>query len=280
MRRNEAKRVQADDSDSRMKQRNVIRASLLGLLLSGCHCPEAWRGYECGGGGTLTTHGTVARNQPGPASTTHATSVEHKLRPACELPGLKPTLIPGKNSLSVVPRCQEGYYSCWSACAEMILQYLDGADVRQCDQSNQSFQRLDCCGGHHLLVQGPHCDTAWFPDFEQWGYDYRYRPDDPLSWTEITGEISAGRPFAFSWSSLGPNPTGTAANVQEDEDAVSHLMVVIAYDEDPKQQTRALTCLDPAAKDPTAALIITYEEYTGEAGSHKHVEDFWNIRPK
>jgi hypothetical protein len=197
----------------------------------------------------------------------------------------KPAYSTGKTGaqvvLPVVPRCQEGLYSCWSTSTEMILEFLDGTLVRQCQQSNQAFHHNHCCGPNQILIVDPTCDSPWIPEFEQWGYTYNYREASPLDEMGVKGEIDSGRPFAFSWIREDPSvptPSTGATGVQTVQ--VAHMLVVIGYGVDVKTGGPAVVCLDPHPFQATDARIVALHDYNGFApGANAHAEDYVNIRP-
>src|ERR1043166_6667025 len=58
------------------------------------------------------------------------------------------------NPLPVISRAQEGYYSCWSTCAEMVMEFLEAGRIRQCEQANAAFNHFTCCVGGGVLNHG------------------------------------------------------------------------------------------------------------------------------
>ena len=184
----------------------------------------------------------------------------------------------GQVVLPVVPRCQEGLYSCWSTSTEMILEFLDGTLVRQCQQSSQAFHHNHCCGPNQILIVDPTCDSPWIPEFEQWGYTYDYREASPLDEMGVKGEIDSGRPFAFSW--IVENPTAATLGPGAQTVQVAHMMVVIGYGFDVQTKGPAVVCLNPHPFLATDARIVAHHEYDGSGlGAYAHAEDYVNIRP-
>ena len=120
-------------------------------------------------------------------------------------------------SLPVIERPQEGYYTCWATCAEMIMQYLGAGRIRQCEQANLAFNLFTCCTPESVVLRGggqAAGDAQWRPEFDKWGaFKFRYQQNTHLSWEVVTNEIFRNRPFAMSL------PQGT----------VSHLVVVVGY---------------------------------------------------
>ena len=184
-----------------------------------------------------------------------------------------------ENPLRVIPRCQEGMYTCWATSAEMILEYLGGGRVRQCDQANEAFHWQTCCGGNDLLILDPKCDSPWVPEFERWGYENDFRSQVPLSYSDVMAEIDAKRPFAFSWTARAETAV-TGAGTQAEPVRISHMMVIIGYGVDPKSGVQTVTFLDPAPFRQTDPVIVPYSEYDGTTGAYEHAEDYYGVRPK
>lgn len=219
-----------------------------------------------------------AEGSTGSASETESFFEDPVERPECReaRSSPQPNSVQGQNPLPVAPICQEGMYSCWSTSTEMILWFLGGGRVRQCDQANHAFRSLNCCGGNDVLRLG-NCDLPWYPDFEQWGYKFNHRWA-PLEWGQATGEIKAGRPFAFAWARRNPNTATAAASVQAT--TVSHMLVVIGYGTDSLSGVDVLIAFDPSPVRPTQAVMVPFTDYDGSSGDYTHAEDYWSIRPK
>src|SRR6185369_14429447 len=150
--------------------------------------------------------------------------------------GSQVIVLPFQNPLPVVPRHQEGAYTCWATCAEMIMEFIGGVRVRQCVQTDRPFYGSRCCDSSLYLNFFDNCDSPSFPEFGRWGYSFQYSPS-PLTWNQITNEFNGSRPFAFAWTRLN-SVTGASL-------PISHMMTVIGYDEGNGQQT--LVCLNPRA---------------------------------
>jgi hypothetical protein len=176
----------------------------------------------------------------------------------------------GQKTLNLPYYEQEGYYSCWAASAEMIMEFLGAGSVRQCEQAGVAFNHPDCCGADDRLKHGL-CDQQWYPEFRKWGFDFDLRYwdpvyfplGDPLSWDELANEICIrGRPFAFSWAKQA---------------GVNHMMVLIGFDG--TQGDRMITYLDPIPSVETDVAMVPYSVYKGE-GDYPHRDDYFNIRPR
>jgi len=183
-------------------------------------------------------------------------------------------MLPVGNPLRVIPRSQEGFYSCWATSAEMIMEFIGRVRVRQCVQAGQLNYGSTCCDAGRALIPGSDCDTPNLPDFRRWGFDYKYSLASPLDWTQVTREIDQGRPFAFSWTLTNPN-TGASSGI-------SHMMVVIGYDEGKGE--KALLCLNPRPLGSTDYLLVPFAEYAGKApaasgGLCIHEHDYFIISP-
>jgi hypothetical protein len=170
-----------------------------------------------------------------------------------------------ENPLQVVPRMQEGYYTCWSTSAEMIMDFL-GRHVRQCEQAAvPGTTASSCCGSDGLIVQHPDCDFPHFPEFERWGFTCKTRPaSQPLSWDDIVKEIDEGRPFAFSWMRSDLSAAGSQ---------VSHMLVVVGYSKSGDDASRMLLCLNPRPFAVADEVVVYFSDYfnngtTGPSGSN------------
>ena len=178
------------------------------------------------------------------------------------------TVPPHENLLRVIPVHQEGYYTCWAACAEMIMEFLGGERIRQCEQASVAFGLPNCCFGEGVVQPAGRGDTQWYPDFEKWGFDVDFAPSashprDHLTWEELTTEINQGRPFAFAWVENAP---------------VSHLMVLVGYHE--TGGDKRVIYLDPLYDDEHDAIQAAFSDYDGSSGNYAHTCDYFRIRPR
>lgn len=222
-----------------MKLLSVVTLSVTGLVLGSFCFPEPARSRDS----------VDAGNQPGNSEGEDGAEAR------------EPFII--SNPLSILPRDQEGYYSCWATCAEMVMEFLGGGRVRQCEQVHVAFplRSFNCCVGDGVLDHGL-CDAQWRPEFEKWGFDFDFRSKNPLTWEQLTTEIDEGRPFAFSWVVQPP---------------VSHMMVLVGYDEIGGE--RRVTYLEPWYGSETDAAIVPFSYYDGSSGDYPHRDDYFRIRP-
>jgi hypothetical protein len=186
--------------------------------------------------------------------------------------------LPVPNPLPVTPRKQEGYFSCWSTSAEMIMEFIGGERVRQCDQAGSALG--SCCDAKGNLIRGGDCDSPSLPDFGAWGYEAEHQFGKPLTWAEIQKEIDGGRPFAFSWGLIDSKGNSLG---------VSHMLVVIGYEEGNGQ--KALLCFNPRPLSVTRSLLVPFEEYEGKVSANAlvgpntsgnpitHEHDYYRISP-
>jgi hypothetical protein len=193
-----------------------------------------------------------------------------------------------QNRLPVVPLVQEGYYTCWSTCAEMITDFI-GEGIRQCQQASlpnpataAGIGLASCCDTDGKVVQHPDCDFPSYPDFERWGYACQVRPPHlPLNWTAIQNEIDSGRPFAFSWMRSDLSAAGAQ---------VSHMLVVVGYSQSGGDDSRMLFCLNPRPFAPADEVVVFFSEYSNTGNpatpfantappSYVHKSDYFDIRP-
>jgi hypothetical protein len=159
----------------------------------------------------------------------------------------------------------------------MVMEFLCGGRIRQCEQAGARFNRFDCCDPEGGLVHGG-CDEQGIPEFEKWGFDFVPRTwhatakpnGEPLSWTELTNEIWRGRPFLFTWVE---DPVNSE---------VSHMLVLIGYEE-PNPITgigRMVYYIDPLIDPETDAASVPFSYYTGESPEHPHRDDYFKIGPR
>lgn len=184
-------------------------------------------------------------------------------------------VLQSQNPLPVIERVQEGYFSCWAATAEMIMEFIGGVRVRQCVQAGRPMHISLCCDENWNLIRNLDCDSPNLPEFGRWGYDFSHRLRKPLDWNEITAEIDGGRPFAFSWTRTDPM-TGVSLGT-------SHMMVVVGYNEGNGE--KALLCLNPRSFALPDYVVVPLADYSGQssasapAGRYIHEHDYFLIRP-
>jgi hypothetical protein len=159
-------------------------------------------------------------------------------------------VLPLPNPLPVTPRDQEGFYTCWAACAEMIMEFVGGISVRQCEQADRPFYESLCCDENLELTRDPDCDSPGLPEFGRWGFYCEQRFQQPLDWNEVKAEIDGGRPFAFSWTRTDPT-TGASLGI-------SHMLVVFGYEE---AGPRVLVCFNPRPFAHTEVMLVPFEDY-------------------
>ena len=264
---------------------SILAAAVVALLPASCSCPRP--PYPCG------DVGSVCHPCPAPSDPPIYVVREYPVDADCE--NSKPAKVtPMGTSISVVPqyvlpvipRCQEGLYSCWSTTTEMVLEFLTGGLIEQCRQSNQAFDHAYCCGPNGVLIVNSACDSPWYPEFEKWGYDYDYRLEYPLNANEVTAHIfSAGQPFAFSWARnptppANPTGVGTVPGTGETQaDQITHMLLAIGYGVDVQTKEQALVIIDPHPFIRSDAAIVPHHEYDGSDQSYTHWEDYVRFRP-
>jgi len=144
------------------------------------------------------------------------------------------------------------------------MEFLGGGSIRQCEQANVAFNHSTCCVGEGVLARGL-CDQQWYPEFDKWGFDCDYSPDRPLSWEQLTTEITEGRPFLFSWRE------SPSVNI-------NHMMVLIGFDE--RGGERMVSFLEPLFAGETDSFQRPFSDYEGGSGGHPHIDDYFGIRPR
>lgn len=238
------------------KVRAAVSLTVGGLVLASCCCPP----MPCG------LRGAAEKGESG-----------QQREETVPDSGSRSLVLQFPNPLPVVPRDQEGFYSCWATSAEMIMEFIGAVRVRQCVQADRPFYVSLCCDGNGDLTRDPDCDSPNLPEFGRWGYDYRYRFEQALDWNGVRNEIDGGRPFAFAWTRTDLD---TGASL-----AISHMMVVIGYNEGGGE--RAVLCLNPRPFAHTDHLLVPLAEYVGRtpaamaapSGLYIHEHDFFMINP-
>ncbi len=162
---------------------------------------------------------------------------------------------------------QEQSQWCTYASMEIILDYLGAGLVRQCDIANKSRGYAgtshDCCVAAN--AEGI-CNEGDDFHFDQWGYNATFT-SSPLTFAQLTSEISNLRPIAFQWSWASGG---------------GHAMVVV--DVDTVESGDYVTVVDPGASDGDT-YAITYDEWVGYAApddphappSHTFAGSYYNI---
>jgi hypothetical protein len=196
--------------------------------------------------------------------------------------GSKFIVLQDRNPLPVVPRLQEGFYSCWSTSAEMIMDFL-GRHVRQCEQASRpGDDSLWCCTEQEeLKYHRLDCDDPNYPDFERWGFTARMQAPQPLGWEQLKYEINNCRPFAFSWMRNDLNAAGSR---------VSHMLVVVGYSQSGGPETQMLFCLNPRPFAVADEIMVPFTAYVGTSPTaygtantsvpgYTHLSDYFEIEP-
>lgn len=181
-------------------------------------------------------------------------------------------IVGSQNPLQVIPREQEGFYSCWSTATEMIMEFW-GKRVRQCEQSSRPGDNaVGCCDGA-MLKRDPACDAPSNPEFERWGFTCTLQVQQPLSWSQIVAEIDGGRSFAFSWTRNASSASSSS---------MSHMLVVIGYSQTAGPETQMLLCLNPRPFAIADEWVVPFVEYKGSGNQptgYTHEADFFGIQP-
>ena len=236
-----------------MKLPAAIGLLFVVAFLGSCCCPE-----KAGGGYTNPKGTAVGRTSDSEPRD----------------PGGRTIILGRQNPLPVIPRDQEGLYSCWATSAEMIMEFVGAIRVHQCQQASRPFTFYNCCDSADLLTRDPDCDSPDLPEFGRWGYAYHRQFPNSLSWPLVMAEIDGGRPFAFSRRRAG-------INIQ-----ISHMMVAIGYNEGGGQQV--LFCLNPRAFGTTDQMLVPFGDYAGNPSNtstpnpsgYIHEYDYFGIEPQ
>jgi hypothetical protein len=169
-------------------------------------------------------------------------------------------------SLAVQLYPQETRMWCWAASAQMVMHYL-GHDVEQCVQANNRFGRTDCCN-IDTCPNPPHthaCVSGGWPEFDKYGFTSKHTTNAPLSWEDLTEQISTAsyckkKPFCFTWHWVG---TG------------GHMMVAHGYQT--INEVNYVSVRDPWPPCVGDSYIITYDYYVASPGHHTHWDDYYDV---
>jgi hypothetical protein len=153
----------------------------------------------------------------------------------------------------------------------MVMHYFHH-DIPQCEQVDEYLEQSgiilddDCC---HNPNQNLCYQTGW-PQFENYGFEYKRTKDSALTWGNVKKQLSARpcckkRPFCFTWFWLADDGTYTGAG---------HMMVVTGYKT--FQNLKYVHILDPAPVDEGTYKLLPYEEYVS-GSNHAHGDDFYDI---
>ncbi|HEV8583966.1 MAG TPA: papain-like cysteine protease family protein [Methylomirabilota bacterium] len=173
---------------------------------------------------------------------------------------------PGPSAtLPVTSHAQETGMWCWAASGQMVMHYL-GNNVPQCTQANNRFNRNDCpcaqCGPN--AQPNPPCVIGGWPEFDRYGFDHRRTNDTPLTWDQLTRELSrqsgcGRRPVAFSWAWTGGG---------------GHMMVMTGFAS--LGGVNHVTIVDPWAPCLGDSRIVPYDAFVSGNG-YTHWDDFYEI---
>ena len=151
---------------------------------------------------------------------------------------------------------------CWAACGQMVINYVTGKSITQCDQAKHRFARNDC--------KHEDCRVPGWPEFCKYDVSVRTTEDgETLDFGVIKQEIDAGRPVVLSWHNLD---TST-----EEEDGTGHMVVVSGYILKKEGNTVVpnLRILDPAKS--SRGKDLPYDDFRKGDPSFRPWITFWNI---
>lgn len=159
---------------------------------------------------------------------------------------------------------------CWAAGGAMILSYLEGRDISQC-QVVENTLNVDCCrNDESIRLREDECFEGGFPKFNPYPLEETNR-EQALSWEQLTTQISKNIPVGFSWE-WGRN-TSTQAG---------HYMVATGYINFGSE--KLVTVNDPfptvrrEGESGGSFKILTYDEYVDAAPEYYHWLDQYPIK--
>jgi hypothetical protein len=151
---------------------------------------------------------------------------------------------------------------CWAASGQMIMSFLAGSNITQCQEASNYFGNSSCCNSPtpDACVNG-----AW-PQFDQYGFSFQRTAQQgtggvPLTWDELRQEIDAGRPVAFSYHFLSGG---------------GHMMVARGYQV--MSGKNYVMVNDPWPPNVGAQYPVQYETWAAGPSGDEHWFDFYNIR--
>jgi hypothetical protein len=212
----------------------------------------------------------TAPSQPSPAAPTAVVEGNSRSK---DKESRRPEVTPSEPTrasswLDVRIAAQETRMWCWSASAQMIMDYL-GHHVPQCTQANDTFGLTDCpchqCDAQRNPNPNLTCIQGGFPRFCAYQF-HALRKHEPLTWKELKQELSdepgfKKTPIAFIWKWLGGG---------------GHVMVARGYREE--NGVRYVETLDPLSVCKGGDVqTVTYEEFV-KGEHHTHWDDFYDIR--
>lgn len=169
-----------------------------------------------------------------------------------------------KNHLPVALVAQEQGQWCWAATAEMTMRFkaIAGTQIpAQCAQASKAQDhpefpfplnggKQDCCANGHANAGEKPCNTAWYPEYDNWGYGAIWtNTDGAPSWEQLKLLINQEQPLAFLWR-WKPIANGNA-----------HYMVAIGYKE--TSNNRFVEYLDPYPVGKGAKTTVPYDVWVG-----------------
>ena len=175
-------------------------------------------------------------------------------------------------TLPIALVAQEQSLWCWAATAEMTMRFAarkTGTQIPpQCSQATKAqddaeflggFGRQDCCANSHANASSKPCNTAWFPEYDKWGFGFtETKTDGAPSWDQLKSLINEDRPLAFLWR-WKPVSKGYA-----------HYMVAIGYKE--ISNNRFVEYLDPSPVGKGSKTAVPYDAWVGgDSKMYRHV---------
>ncbi len=198
-----------------------------------------------------------------------------------QAPSIKPLPLPIVTKLlPVTTQWQETSEWCWAASGQMIMNLLGAAhippNVPQCYEANQEFGRTDCCS----CPTPSACAQPGWPQFDTWGFNSTQTSwGTPLTWSEVVGQIDAGKPFMFSWAWNGGGAHAMVAKGYKSGFLLppfSQQWVIVANPWGP--QGRCGPGGNASGPFGGDLEIDTYAEFVGGPGyDHTHGADIYNV---
>jgi len=80
----------------------------------------------------------------------------------------KPDCVPNSDSsrLAMNTYFQEKSNWCWAACGQMVMEFVGGTVISQCDAANSRLGETTCCGAS----PSPNCNSVGFIEFAKHGF--------------------------------------------------------------------------------------------------------------
>jgi hypothetical protein len=158
---------------------------------------------------------------------------------------------------------QEGVKLCWAAGVQMVTGKPPDSGIKQCLQADAAWAAahevdVGCCTSTPKKT----CDFTYQPSFHHFDHSFKVRGVDDakrchLSWSQVRGEIDAGRAFLFDYEYKSVNE--------------AHLEAVYGYRQEEGEKT--LMVMDPRE----GAKVVWFDSYYVAGDDFTHLRDYYEV---